>query len=348
MTAADRYLQEKLNPAKADSTEAVAQKGEEALQTPCGFLRIPLIDQHRVFWSFAAILVIALIDAVIMEASGAFEVLERGYYYSRDWMALAVSMITPVNFWLPLVIVARWAWHRVIAKVLLWFVIVWMIVIHSSKMLSYVNQLAPRGFMLVIILFLVGLLGIVMTVRMAIKDGRKKRESQLASQKVSASVVSTKTEKVQPRNVTIKCPKCKKKFRTYINSAESVVRCPNCLSEEDVVAWEAHIREPVPLRLTRAILFYWCGLVSMIVMPICCLFRGNIIGIVIAIAFAFLSFKMESSLEGGRGWPRIVILILFFFYWPCLIPAVLTFLPASQDWLDVKRMIIKRWKKNDF
>ena len=343
MTAADRYLQEKLNLAKADSgsIEANAQKGAERPQASWGSLRSPLIDQHRVFWSLAAILVIALIDVIIMYASGALEVLDRGYFYRRDWMALAVSMITPVSFWLPLVTVVRWAWNRVLAKVSLWCVIVWMIAMHLLKMLLYVDELAPRGFMLVIILFLMGLLGVVVAVRMAIKDGRKKMESQFTSPRVPASVGSTKTETVQPRNVTIKCPKCKKKFRTYINSATSVVRCPDCLSEEEIVAWETHIREPVPLRLTRAILFYWCGLVSMIVMPICCLFRGNILGIVIAIAFAFLSFKMESSLEGGRGWPRIVILILFFFYWPCLIPAVLTFLPASQDWLDVKRMIIK-------
>lgn len=185
MTAAERFLQEKLNPPKSAQPviEAKAELENESLPVPA-FLRNPVFSNYKIFWSIGAVLVVILMDVIIMMSTDSFEAInDLGSRYHSNCMAYIVSLLTPISFWIPILLIAHWAWNQAIFKVLMWVSSVWMIVLHLIKIGVVFSSRGIEGgeVLLGIIMFLLGGLGIAAVVWCLVRLERQKTKQSFQS-----------------------------------------------------------------------------------------------------------------------------------------------------------------------
>ena len=105
MTEAERFLHERLNPPKSSTSVTQTAVVEETTELPfvLGFLSHPSFLRHRFFWSIGFVLMIVLVDLLVMVATEAFAAMDRMSHLNDDHaLALIVSFITPITFWIPL------------------------------------------------------------------------------------------------------------------------------------------------------------------------------------------------------------------------------------------------------
>ena len=133
MTEAERFLRKTLNPPKPiaanrgdPSKSPRTQSKVIELHVP-KFLTNPLFSDHRTFWSIVSVLAILFIELVLAPPES---VLARG---------CCMSLLAPFTFWIPVLLVAKWAWNQRFVRSLTWFAVVWMIVSHLLKMAILLN-----------------------------------------------------------------------------------------------------------------------------------------------------------------------------------------------------------------
>ena len=379
MTEAERFLHERLNPAKTSTSIAQTAVVEETVERPpvLGFLSHPSFSHHRIFWSIGFVLMIALIDLLIMVATDAFTAIDRMSHLNDDHaLALIVSFITPITFWIPILVVAQWAWNRKFVKCLAWAATVWMVVIHLCKIgaLFTARGISAGQILIGIIVFLIGALGIgavlwnLVTMKAAEKSTRTNPASSMSHRQ---KVVHPLTK----RNVAILCTGCKKKFNTTVTSSSDFVDCTYCGAENALMDLETSIEMPTVCRIARRILYVW-GVLALLG------FISNMIGIsgrsgpsfdLVQFSYMLLTFAMASGIKQGRNWARILaaiiavlclmglmpllsqgsssdfgmfIFIALLLFVVGILPAILVFLPRSNDWFAVKTMLRKSREKS--
>lgn len=374
MTEAERFLHERLNPAKTSTPIAQTAVVEETVERPPvpGFLSHPSFSHHRIFWSVGFVLMIALVDLLIMVVTDAFTAIDRMSHLSyRHALALIVSFVNPITFWIPLLVVAKWAWNRKLVKWLAWAATVWMVVIHLCKIgaLFTVYGISAGQILIGIIVFLIGALGIGAVLWNLIKTGESMKSTAMNAD-TSMSNRQKIAHPLSKRNVVILCAGCKKKFSTTVTSPSDFVCCNNCGAENVLIELETSIEIPKACQVARRILYVWGALALFG-------FIGNMIGVsgrpgpslnFIQLFYILFTFAIASGIKQGRNWTRILAAIIavlcivgimsflshvsssdfgMFIFIAILIvvvgiiPAILLFLPKSNDWFSVKSMLRK-------
>lgn len=366
MTEAERFLHERLNPAKTSTSIAQTAVVEETVERPpvLGFLSHPSFSHHRIFWSIGFVLMIALVDLLIMVATDAFTAIDRMSYLNDDHaLALIVSFITPITFWIPLLVVAKWAWNRKFVKVLAWAATVWMVIIHLCKIgaLFTAYGVSAGQILIGIIVFLIGALGIGAVVWNLVINGRKQKVNYGPIKNSNQN--AERTVALQQRRVTVKCVSCKKSFQQMVSAPDDYVICPTCGVEKHLYEIEFLVKEPIVCQIIRAV-FYILGFFA-IISSIGTIWRelgrdgayfmGTLGGCALNLA---LLFGVPSGIKKGSNWPRYLLSILggialicflalkfnavaFCFVVLLGIPGALLFLPGCNSWFAVKTMLRK-------
>lgn len=165
MTEAERFLREKLTPPKSIAVnrgDRVKSPRTESkvieLHVP-KFLTNPLFSDHRTFWSIVAVLALIFVEIALVPPENVFE---RGCY---------MSLLAPFTFWIPVLLVAKWAWNQRFVRSLTWFAVVWMVVSHLLKITIQIDR--PRDaeeFFSALTVFGIGGCGIAAVLWDAIKQ----------------------------------------------------------------------------------------------------------------------------------------------------------------------------------
>lgn len=165
MTEAERFLREKLNPPKP----MAGNRGDRAkllrteskvieLHVP-KFLTNPLFSDHRTFWSIVAVLALLFVEIALAPPES---VLARG---------CCMSLLAPFTFWIPVLLVAKWAWKQRFVRFLTWFAVAWMIVCHLLKIAILLDGSRDADeFLLALAVFGIGACGIAAVLWDAIKQ----------------------------------------------------------------------------------------------------------------------------------------------------------------------------------
>lgn len=366
MTEAERFLHERLNPPKPNTPVVQTAIAEETAELPSmlGFLSHPSFLRHRIFWSIGFVLMIALIDLLIMAATDAFAAIDRMSHLDGDHaLALIVSFITPITFWIPLLVVAKWAWNRKVVKVFAWVATVWMVIIHLCKIgaLFTAYGISAGQILIGIIVFLIGALGIGAVVWNFVVNEGKQRANY--SQTKSSNRNAEPRVALHKRRITIKCASCNKSFQQAVSAPDDYVICSNCGVEKPLCEIETLIKEPIVCQIIRAV-FYIFGFFA-IISSISTIFRemdrdvssfmGALGGCALNLA---LLFGVPSGIKKGAKWSRNLLIILggislvcfvalkfnpvaFIFMIFLGVPGLLLFLPKCNAWFSVKTMLRK-------
>ena len=369
MTEAERFLQEKLNPPKPIVAESVVDTTPTPVSdnTPA-FLKKPAFANHRIFWSVAFVLVIALIDVTIMAVTDAFETIgDIDDLRRSDAAALIVSLLTPISFWIPILLVSNWAWSKKFTNFLMWAASIWMIILHLLKIgfLFSISRIEAGQVLLGIIMFLFGALGIAAVLWNTIKNRKievKPSVKSFDSSKGASDVKDKVKRESSNKRIKLTCKGCRKTYTAMVKTGYDVVVCPHCNIEYRLVDIEGSVKEPVCCQVARA-LMYIMGVI-MIIGSIGLMFEGRIPNVVAGALWAWLTFGSASGLKAGKGWPRVVWLIISLFFivgyistassiisgslhvfqpivLPFVIPTALMFMPSSNAWLSVRKMLRK-------
>lgn len=325
MTEAERFLHERLNSPKPNTpiAQSVALKGDAELPPMLGFLAHPVFSRHRIFWGIGFALMIALVDLLIMVATGAFDAIDSMRSLDDDHaLALIVSFITPITFWIPLLVVARWVWNREFANELAWGATVWMAITHLWKIAALFTAygISTDHILMGIVVFLIGALGIAAV--------------------VWNLVVNKHSQSPRQYRISIKCASCKKSFKQKVSAPDDYVICPRCGARKHLSELENFVKEPIVCQVIRAITYTLCFLA--IIIDIEALWRALeydspiYLRILIACALRLaLLFGIPYGIKKGMNWSRC---LLFPF------PGVLLYLPGCNAWFAVKTMLRKSHK----
>ena len=170
MTEAERFLREKLTPPKpiaVNRGDRVKSPRTESkvieLHVP-KFLTNPLFSDHRTFWSIVAVLALIFVALFFAPSEYVFAPgLHRPFLISFS--------LAPFTFWIPVLLVAKWAWKQRFVRFLTWFAVVWMIVCHLLKIAILLDGSRDADeFLLALKVFGIGCSGIAAVLWDAIKQ----------------------------------------------------------------------------------------------------------------------------------------------------------------------------------
>lgn len=370
MTEAERFLYERLNPPKPNTSVVQTAVVEETSELPSvlSFLSHPTFLRHKVFWSIGFVLMIVLVDLLIMAATDAFTAIDRMSRLNDDHaLALIVSFITPITFWIPILVVAQWAWNKKFVKFLAWTATIWMAVIHLCKIgaLFTAHGVSAGQILIGIIVFLIGALGIGAIIWNLI--AYKRKQNVIHNLPEGKNENDTHTAVLLKRQIAIKCVSCNRAFLQAVSTLDDYVICPNCGDEKHLYEVGPFIKEPLVCQSIRAV-FYIFGF-FVIISSIGTIFRamgrdvsyfmGTLGGCALNIA---LLFGIPSGIKKGAKWTRNLLVSVGGIAMVCFValkfnhvalifvilfggPGLLLFLPKCNAWFAVKTMLRKSREK---
>ncbi len=131
MTEAERFIQEKLISSNPIAVNRDSQAKSPHMESDTIELHVPkfltnsLFSNHRIFWSIVSILVILFIDFAIAPPESVLK--------SVCYDSLLISLFAPFTFWIPVLLVVKWAWNQKLVRSLMWLIVIWMMVFHLLK-----------------------------------------------------------------------------------------------------------------------------------------------------------------------------------------------------------------------
>lgn len=332
-----------------------AKDTEDSMTWPA-FLRNPVFLRNRLLWGIGGILLVVLIDALIMFVTGAFSIFGgTGDLYDTEFPAYAVSLIAPIYFWIPVLMIARWTWGHTVGYTLTCIASAWMVVMHIVKIcvVLSIREIGCGEIYLGIVLFCFGGLGIVVLVCNLVKNSQLIKP--LCEQWKDRIQALANARALKRRTIKVKCPKCAKSFTATVVGVESEICCPRCGEVRMLVGLGPSIKEPIPCQLVRALpcILGFLGILGIVVLFL----QGAIAGPVFFILDA-LCFGMNFALKKGMAWPRYPLLALSVLFAPSffmepgeekailctftlmfVFQTVALFTPGVNSWFFLKRGI---------